>query len=443
VRELTPDPRPLSSRRIGRVLAGRWRLERLIGEGGAGAVYQARGPDGAVVAVKMLHRSLADEPSIRARFVREAYVANTVAHDGAVRVLEDGVDAEDVPYLVMELLEGENYEARRVRKGGRLPVDEVLWVADRTLAVLAEAHKRGIVHRDIKPENLFLTGDRRLKVLDFGIARLSDGGTGAGAILGTLAYMPPEQARGAIDEIGVHSDLWSVGATMYTLLSGRHVRDDHDLVKVLREAGAAQIPSLRTVVDDLPAELVNLVDDALRLDLDGRWPTARAMRRAVHVAEATTKRRPDRPGSEDDGEAVSEPLFGVIGMHSIEPPPPSVAYDGGGARLRVPAAAVPAMDPPHREAVTLPESEAKPPRTAATTLSSARDVDRGAAVVVEGTDPPGAGAPAPSEAAGPVGAADARPAEAVRKTTPPTVAWLVFAAAMLAVVVLLVLLVRR
>src|SRR5262249_25617187 len=155
---------------------------------------------------------------VRARFVREAYFANKIDHPGVVRVLEDGEDEDGLPYIAMELLDGETLEARLARKGGKLSVNEVLWAADRTLQVLAAAHKQGIVHPDIKPENLFLTHDRKLKVLDFGIARIADSRetTTMGTVLGTLAFMPPEQARGATNEIGVQSDLWSVGATMFT-----------------------------------------------------------------------------------------------------------------------------------------------------------------------------------------------------------------------------------
>ncbi len=293
-------------------------------------MYQGRGPDGSRVAIKTLHRDLAVEPTVRARFAREAYAANSIEHEGTVRVLADGVDEDEVPYLVMELLEGENYEHRRMRKGGRIEVSEVLWLADRTLEVLAAAHAKGIVHRDVKPENLFLTRDRRLKVLDFGIARLThpDGPTQAGTVLGTLAFMPPEQARGDSAEISVRSDLWAVGATMFNLLSGRLIRDGDDARKLLRDAGNTGVASLATVTSGLPPELVDLVDSAMRLDVNVRWPTARMMRRAIRLVHAKVNRRPPAPRAEDeddDERGVSEPYFGVIATHSIEPPPISVA----------------------------------------------------------------------------------------------------------------------
>jgi serine/threonine-protein kinase len=317
-------------------------LEQLLGEGGSGVVYLARGPDGVPVAVKVLHRELAEDPGVRTRFAREAYVANTIEHAGAVRILDDGVDEEDVPYLVMELLDGENYEARRIRKGGRLSVDEVLWVADQTLDVLQAAHQKGIVHRDIKPENLFLTGDRKLKVLDFGIARLADhaGTTQAGTILGTLGFMPPEQARGDAAEIGVKSDLWSVGATMFHLLSGHLVREGEDIGKLLREAGSTRVPSLATVVDGVPADLAVLVDSALRLETDVRWVTARVMRRAVRMVHSSIRRSSERSASDEEEQPVSEPSFGAIVTRTIEPPPQSVAV---GSEARIVISRLPAL----------------------------------------------------------------------------------------------------
>src|SRR5262249_28072444 len=171
-------------------------------------------------------------------------VGNAVGHPGAVRVLDDDVAEDGAAFLVMELLEGETLYARAKRSGGRLPLREVLALARELCDVLAAAHDKGVVHRDIKPENLFLTTDRVLKVLDFGIARggaarqggasTGDGGaqgapvpgaTRAGAALGTPAFMPPEQAVGQSREVDARTDLWSAGATIFSLLSGQLVHD--------------------------------------------------------------------------------------------------------------------------------------------------------------------------------------------------------------------------
>jgi serine/threonine-protein kinase len=276
-------------------------------------------------------------------------------------VFDSGLDEEDTPYLVMELLQGENLDLRQTRRGGRLPVREVLWVADQTLAVLVAAHAKGIVHRDLKPENLFLTADRSLKVLDFGIARLADRPgtkTTSGSVLGTLAFMAPEQARGANGEVGEASDLWAMGATMFTLLSGRFVRDGDNAFKVLLKAGADKVPSIRHVAPDLPAELIELVDAALLFDARVRWPTAKAMRSAVRMVSAKLKHQhADVIGGDgEDAEDVPSGHFsGLLAVRSITPPPPS-SVAGGSEPLGIAPLALPWVgdEGPRSEALDAP-----------------------------------------------------------------------------------------
>jgi serine/threonine-protein kinase len=300
---------------------GEWTLVRAIGEGGTALVFEATGPDGARAAVKILAHELALDSTLCARFSREAYIANGIDHPGVVRVLADGRTDDGTPFLVMELLEGETFENRRIRKGGRLPVDEVLWTMDEALAVLAAAHAKGVVHRDVKPENLFMTSDGRVKLLDFGIARLVDADSTAmtrvGSVLGTLAYMAPEQARGSINEVGVASDVWGVGATMFTLLSGRWLREDEGGVSVLIEAGQRGVVSLGEVAPDVPKPVVAVVDAALSFDPAVRWPNATTMRRVVHLTRVELVHRQQRL----EGEVSSETFVDVRVNPSIAPPP--------------------------------------------------------------------------------------------------------------------------
>jgi serine/threonine-protein kinase len=167
---------------------------------------------------------------MRERFAREGYIANRVNHPGVVTVLDDDVAEDGSLILFMELLDGETVEARARRTQKRLEVDETMWVAHELLEVVAAAHDAGIIHRDLKPENLFLTRDGRLKVLDFGIARLRElssrsGATSSQSSLGTPAFMPPEQARGRWEEVDARSDIWAVGATMFSLVAGRSVHE--------------------------------------------------------------------------------------------------------------------------------------------------------------------------------------------------------------------------
>src|SRR5262245_22960662 len=215
--------------RLGSVLRGKWRLDEVLGVGGMASVYAATHRNQSRAAIKLVHPEIASEPEVTERFLREGYLANAVDHPGTAKVIDDDVSDDGSPFLVIELLEGETVEQRWERKGRRLPVYEVIAIADKLLDVLAVAHDKGIVHRDLKPENLFLTTSSDLKVLDFGIARMrelpAEGHTRTrlGALLGTPAFMAPEQARGRWDEVDARTDIWAVGATLFTLLTGRFV----------------------------------------------------------------------------------------------------------------------------------------------------------------------------------------------------------------------------
>src|SRR6478672_2266012 len=157
-----------ASARIGQVLKDKWTLERLLGAGGMATVYAARHRNGRSVAVKMLHPEMSERADVRERFRREGYAANKVGHPGAVEVFDD----DGAAFLVMEMLEGEPITARANR--GIVEVDALLSWMDDILDVLVKAHEQGIVHRDLKPDNIFLTTDGRVKLLDFGIARVTD-----------------------------------------------------------------------------------------------------------------------------------------------------------------------------------------------------------------------------------------------------------------------------
>src|SRR6187402_1942075 len=158
------EPQDRSSGWIGTVLKDRWKIESKIARGGVATVFRARARDGQLGAVKIMHPQYARNADVRARFLREGYAANKVGHPNVVRILEDGTAQEGSPFLVMELLEdGEPFEERRERLGGRLPLDEVARAMDQVLDVLTAAHAQGIIHRDIKPENLFVLADGTLK----------------------------------------------------------------------------------------------------------------------------------------------------------------------------------------------------------------------------------------------------------------------------------------
>jgi eukaryotic-like serine/threonine-protein kinase len=243
--------------RVGRTLSDKWKLEKLLGMGGMAAVYLATHRNRSRAAVKMLHRSLSTHEPIRRRFLREGYVANTVEHAGAVRVIDDDVDELGDAYLVLELLEGESLDDRWERQGRRLSPREATELGLQLLDVLEAAHQRGIVHRDVKPDNVFLTKSGQLKLLDFGIARLDEGegsatSTGTGAAMGTPAFMSPEQARGRWELVDGRTDVWAVGASLFTLLTGRPVHQEDTVNETLIAAATKRAPSLVEVAPQRP-----------------------------------------------------------------------------------------------------------------------------------------------------------------------------------------------
>jgi serine/threonine protein kinase len=270
--------------KVGTMLAGRWQLDDLIAMGGMAAVFAAKDRDGPMVAVKMLLPQFAAVGSIRKRFTREAYVANTIDHPGVVNILADAMGEDGSVFLVMELLGGESMETLLRRSGGRIPPLDVLAFADQALAVLEVAHAKGIIHRDLKPTNLFITRDGQLKVLDFGLARLdavAGPPTAAGLVLGTTAYMPPEQAMGIPDQIDARSDIFTMGALMFRTLSGRHIREQMKGDDRLMAAMLEPAPPLHDAMPEAPAELAALVDNALAFSRNDRFATAADMRAQV------------------------------------------------------------------------------------------------------------------------------------------------------------------
>jgi serine/threonine protein kinase len=276
--------------RVGQLISGKWRLDALIGVGGMAAVYMATHRNGSIAAVKLLHEEVALNEEVRERFLREAYIANKVGHPGTVKVLDDDADENGTPYLVMELLQGESVESKAERNGGRLPIAETLDIIDQTLAVLEDAHKHAIIHRDLKPENLFWLKSGQLKVLDFGIARLREENsrkTQTGMVMGTPSFMAPEQAMGRWNDVDQRTDLYAVGATAFTLLSGLPVHEAETAGEMLVAAATRPARSLARVLNNAPFALVAMVDRALAYERDHRFPDATTFRQELAKVRAS------------------------------------------------------------------------------------------------------------------------------------------------------------
>lgn len=268
--------------RVGDVIAGKYRVESVLGRGGMGYVVAARHAILGPCAIKLLHPAFANHAEVVARFVREAQAAQRIQSEHVVRVSDVGViETTSTPFMVMEFLQGEDLAAT-LKSRGRLSLEDAVAYLLQACEALAEAHAEGIVHRDLKPSNLFLTtrrdGTPFVKLLDFGISKVSST-TGEGTsnltrtsgVMGTVLYMSPEQLQRP-KEVDARSDIWALGVILFELLTGRvpFLGDDmpNTVVKVMLE----EPPSLRSMRDDLPPALEAVVARCLAKNREHRFP---------------------------------------------------------------------------------------------------------------------------------------------------------------------------
>jgi len=256
----------------GRVIS-HYRILGPLGGGGMGVVYKAQDFSlERVVALKFLPPELSRDPDAKTRFLQEARAASTLDHPNICTIHEVGETDEGQLYLAMACYDGETLKQRLQR--GPLPIDEALETAQQIARGLVKAHRSGIVHRDIKPANLMITVDEIVKILDFGIAKLAGaaGLTRIGSSLGTPGYMSPEQARG--EEVDHRTDVWSLGAVLYEMVTGRRpFRGEHDQA-VLYALFNQEPDPVEQLRPDAPPELVRIIGRMLAKDPDRRYLTA-------------------------------------------------------------------------------------------------------------------------------------------------------------------------
>jgi eukaryotic-like serine/threonine-protein kinase len=251
----------------GLLVAGRYRLERLLGQGGMGFVWAAQHVvTRREVAMKFVRGSLALRPQLRKRLLREARAAAAVGHPNVVEIYDVFELDDETPVLVMELLHGETF-GRRLAREVSLSVEDAASLLLPVVSAVGTAHRRGIVHRDLKPENVFLARDgasERVMVLDFGIAKLAEEGsegptlTGTGTMLGTPCYMAPEQGFGEPD-VDHRADIWSMGAMLYEALTGGRPVEGENLGQVLKRLMTDGVTPIEVLLPDLPADVGSLV----------------------------------------------------------------------------------------------------------------------------------------------------------------------------------------
>jgi eukaryotic-like serine/threonine-protein kinase len=264
------------------VIAGRYRLEGRLGFGGMSTVHLAF--DMRLerrVAVKLLAEHLADDPTFVSRFQREAQAAARLVHPNIVQIFDSGLDEQTGRhFIVMEYIEGCSC-AEILRDDGWVEVDQAVAIVEQACAGLHYAHRHGVVHRDVKPGNLLRSRDGEVKLADFGIAKATEQSsiTQVGSVLGTAAYLAPEQARG--EEAGPRADLYALGVVTYQLISGRLPYEATSLTELALKQQQEEPALLDTLVAAVGPELAEAVAIALALDPRDRYQTAREMGRAI------------------------------------------------------------------------------------------------------------------------------------------------------------------
>ena len=288
-----PDATANDTSLVGRQI-GKYEILRLVARGGMGTVYEAFHKGiGKHVALKIIDGELARSKDAVVRFQREAEAASAVDSAHIVAIFDSGSTEEGLPFIVMELLRGEDL-GHRIKNAGRLEIVEALTLIAQLLRGLCRAHEAGIVHRDLKPDNVFLTSrdDETdfVKILDFGISKMRKPGsavektiTREGTVLGTPLYMSPEQAQAAPD-IDERTDLWSVGAILYQCLTGRPPHEGHAYEAVIVNICSKDAADVRFLNPEVSEPLARFVAKALTRNRDERFQTAREMLSALREA---------------------------------------------------------------------------------------------------------------------------------------------------------------
>jgi CheY-like chemotaxis protein len=285
-----PQPATMDTNALeGALLAGRYRVGALLGSGGMGSVYEGTREDlgGMPVALKVLHPGISQDVDVLRRFRREAHVVGAINHPNIVRILDFQMPTDEPAFIVMERLEGASL-GDAIRRARQFSVEDIAWIAVQVLAGLAAAHGANVIHRDLKPDNVFLTALPEVadvvKLLDFGVAKLTESPwderlTQTGVVMGTPAYMAPEQARG--ESADARSDLYAVGCLIFEALTGRPPFVASNYNAVMFQINQSTPPSLDELRPDLDPQFCAVVKRSMEKDLDARFQTARIFAEAL------------------------------------------------------------------------------------------------------------------------------------------------------------------
>ena len=273
---------------IGKTLDGLYTVRELIGTGGMANVYKAvvgpggPVPEGTVVAVKVLRQELMHDPDLVRRFKNESKAISLLNHPNIVKVYDVSV-SENLQYIVMEYVDGMTLREYLNERGGKLTSRETVHFISQILKALDHAHRNGVVHRDIKPQNIMLLDNGQLRMMDFGIARISraENQLSGGKAMGSVHYISPEQAKG--DETDFTSDIYSVGVMMYEMLSGHLPFDADDVVEVAIKQITDKPKSLQELVPNVPHGLVEITERAMAKRPENRYASAAEMLGALNA----------------------------------------------------------------------------------------------------------------------------------------------------------------
>lgn len=285
-----------------RTIDGRYRVLEKLGEGGMGAVYKVEHVRmGKIAALKLLRPDHAVDKGLKARFLQEARVVAKLSHPNTVQVFDSGELEDGSLFITMEYVPGKDL-AWQLKAHGAMREEKVISIAVQVLQSLQEAHEAGIVHRDIKPANVMLVrrpkGEEQVKLLDFGIAKLAEAEgrkSTTGDFVGTPAYMSPEQIRG--ENVDARSDLYSLGALLFELLTGRQLFIGNNPISVITQHTEAEVPALTDVSESaqVSPELEAIVRRALAKTRADRWKSADEMRAALEALRRDAPNRGETP----------------------------------------------------------------------------------------------------------------------------------------------------
>ena len=369
--------------KIGSIFAG-YRIEGVLGRGGMGVVYLAEQPElGRKVAIKVIAPALASDPDYLERFRRESRLAAAIEHPNAIPIYEAGVADEDMPYLVMRYVEGEDLSSL-LRREGRLVARRAAAIVDQIAGALDEAHARGLVHRDIKPANVIVEsrrGTEHAYLTDFGLTRemdASSGVTATGRWVGTIDYASPEQIQGR--PVDARCDVYALGCVLFASLTGRLPFERAEDVAKLYAHVSEPPPKPSTVIPELDPEIDRVVTRAMAKDPDSRFPSAGDFgRAALAAATGAPVGEPERSVATGEAAPPTEPAPPPIPPtkpSDTPPPEPESTVQSPAAR--------PTMAPSTEEATAAKPPAPPPERPRPTRAGGRRRLAALAAVLVAG-----------------------------------------------------------